>query len=177
MGNPPTHAKGLHGAAIGLLAGVSAWSVDERCASVVDVTPRPLWWRTLARTPAALLLLAVWDAVHLIVRDQLPERLDVLVVQGLSAAIAGFAAATWQRARVHAEPGQRIALFVCPLAVAVALARPWNDQVPLFPIWPHENWPRAMAIWSIVGGAAVALMTTALRHDARSARTPLPWRG
>ena len=156
----------LHGAAIGLLAGVSAWSVDERCAAIVDVAPRPLWWRTIARTPAALLLVSVWIATHLAVRDRLPDHLGVLMLQGTSAAAAGLAVATWQRTRSQSEPGQRIALFVCPAAVAIALAKPWSDQAPLFPIWPHENWPRATVIWSVTAGLAVVVLAAALRRDA-----------
>jgi hypothetical protein len=156
----------LHGGAIGLLAGVSAWSIDERCSAVVDVAPRPLWWRTIGRTPAALLLVSGWIATHLAMRDQLPDHLGVLVLQGASAAAAGFAAATWQRTRRRPEPGQLIALFVSPAALAIALAKPWNDHAPLFPIWPHENWPRATTIWSVAGGLSILVLAAALRRDA-----------
>jgi hypothetical protein len=160
----------LHGAAIGLLAGISAWSVDERCSAVVDVAPRLLWWRTIARAPAALLLIAVWIATHLTVRHRLPDHLGVLVLQGASAALAGFAAATWQRARGNPEPGQRMAMFICPAGVAIALAKPWSTHVPLFPIWPHENWPRATVIWSVTGGLAVLVLTAAMQRDAADQR-------
>lgn len=156
----------LHGATIGLLAGVSAWSVDERCSAIVDLAPRPMWWRTAARAPAALGLIAVWIATHLSVRDRLPDHLGVLVLQGASAALAGFAAATWQRANGNAEPGQRIAMFICPAAVAIALAKPWSTHVPLFPIWPHENWPRATVIWSVTAGLAVLTLTAAMQREA-----------
>lgn len=156
----------LHGATIGLLAGVSAWSVDERCSAIVDLAPRPMWWRTAARAPAALFLIAVWAAMHLSLRDRLPDHLGVLVLQGVSAALAGFAVATWQRAHGNAEPGQRIAMFICPAAVATALAKPWSTHVPLFPIWPHENWPRATAMWSITGGLGVLVLIAAIQRDA-----------
>lgn len=156
----------LHGSAIGLLAGVSAWSVDERCASIVDVAARPLWWRTIARTPTALTLIATWVAVHLAVRDRLPDHVGVLVFQGVSAAAAGFAVGTWQRVGRRSEPGQRIALFVSPAALAVALAKPWSEQAPVFPIWPHENWPRATLIWGATALGAVALLAVGLRRDA-----------
>lgn len=156
----------LHGATIGLIAGVSAWSVDERCSAIVDLAPRPLWWRTAARAPAALGLSAVWIATHLSVRDRLPDHLGVLVLQGASAALAGFAVATWQRTHGNAEPGQRIAMFICPAAVAIALAKPWSTHVPLFPIWPHENWPRATAMWSITGGLGVLVLIAAIQRDA-----------
>lgn len=156
----------LHGATIGLIAGVSAWSVDERCSVIVDVAPRPMWWRTAARAPAALGLIAVWIATHLSMRDRLPDHLGVLVLQGVSAALAGFAVATWQRAHGNAEPGQRLAMFICPAAVAVALAKPWSTQVPVFPIWPHENWPRATMIWSVTAGFAVLVLTAAMQREA-----------
>lgn len=156
----------LHGAAIGLIAGVSAWSVDERCSSIVDLAPRPLWWRTAARAPTALGLIAVWIATHVALRDRLPDHLGVLVLQGDSAALAGFAVATWQRAHGDAEPGQRIAMFISPAAVAIALAKPWSAHLPVFPIWPHENWPRATVIWSVTGGLAVLVLTIAMQREA-----------
>lgn len=162
----------LHGAAIGLLAGTSAWAVDERCAAIVDVAPRPLWWRTLARMPTLLLLLTIWTAIHVAVRNRLPDHLVVLLVQGASAAFAGFAAATWQRSRGGAEPGQWIASFTCPLVVGVALARPGNEYVPLFPVWPHENWARSTTIWILTGGLAVVLFVSALWTDARDRNRP-----
>ena len=160
----------LHGATIGLLAGVSAWSADERCAAIVDVAPRPLWWRTVARTPTALLLTATWVAMHCAMHDRLPDHLGVLVLQGTSAALAGFAVATWRRTSGTPEPGQRIALFICPAALALALAKPWSVQAPLFPIWPHENWSRATSIWSVTGGVAVLVLASALRRDATDHR-------
>ncbi len=156
----------LHGAAIGLIAGVSAWSVDERGSAIVDVAPRPLWWRTLARTPAARLLVSAWIATHLAVRDRLPDHLGVLILQGTSAAADGSAGATWQRTRSQSEPGQRIALFICPAVVAIALAKPWSEYAPLFPIWPHENWSRATVIWSVAAGLAVVSLAVALTRDA-----------
>lgn len=156
----------LHGATIGLLAGVSAWSADERCAAIVDVTPRPLWWRTLARTPATFLLTAAWIATHLAIRDRLPEHLGVLMLQGTIAALAGFSAATWQRTSGNPEPGQRIALFICPGVVAIALAKPWSTHAPVFPIWPHEDWHRTTMIWSVTAGLAVLVMIAALQRDA-----------
>ncbi|MGE3449516.1 MAG: hypothetical protein AB7H92_18265 [Microbacteriaceae bacterium] len=156
----------LHGAAIGLLAGISAWSVDERCSAIIDLTPRPLWWRTVARAPATLLLVAAWTATHLAVRSRLPDHLGLLLLQGAGAATAGFAAATWQRVRGNAEPGQRIALFVCPTIMGIALAKPWSTHVPLFPVWPHEDWPRATVIWSCIGASAAVGITAALQRDA-----------
>lgn len=166
----PAQVWPLHGSAVGLLAGVSAWSLDERCATVVDVAPRSLWWRTVARAPAPLLLVAVWVATHVIVRDRLPDHLGVLVLQGAGASLAGVAAAAWRRTGGVAEPGQSIALSVCPVAAAVALAKPWNEHAPLFPVWPHENWSRAAVIWTVAGVGAVVVLGSAIWRDGSARR-------
>src|SRR3954447_22397801 len=55
----------LEGTAVGLLAGATAWCFDETSAAVVDSAPRGLAWRTTARAPGPLLLLATWTAVLL----------------------------------------------------------------------------------------------------------------
>lgn len=160
----------LHGAAIGLVAGVSAWTVDEPCAAVVDVTARPLWWRTAARAPAGLLLLAVWTTTHVVIAARLPDRLPVFVLQGAGAAVGGFAAATWQRSRGSAEPGHALALVACPLAAAVALAKPGDGVLPLFPVWPSDDWARATAIWAVEAAVAAVVLGASLGRDAASRR-------
>jgi hypothetical protein len=166
----PAQVWPLHGSAVGLLAGVSAWSLDERCATVVDVAPRALWWRTVARAPATVLLVSVWVTTHVLLRDRLPDHLGVLVLQGAGASIAGVAAASWRRASGVAEPGQSIALSVCPVAVALALAKPWSEHAPLFPVWPHENWSRATVIWTVTGIGAVVALGSALWRDGSARR-------
>ncbi len=57
-------------------------------------------------------------------------------------------------------------MFICPAVVAIALAKPWSEHAPLFPIWPHENWPRATMIWSVTAGLAVVSLAVALTRDA-----------
>lgn len=164
----------LHGTAIGLIAGVSAWATDERCAAIVDVAPRPLWWRSLVRATAPALLIAVWTAAHLGAHTRLPDHLDLLVLQGIVAATLGFAAATARRAVGTAEPGHRLAAVVVPVAIGLALARPASDRLPLFPVWPHEDWERAMRLWAaaaVIG--AMTLLAVAWR-DARPRRSGRP---
>jgi hypothetical protein len=159
----------LHGAAIGLIAATSAWAVDETTATIVDVAPRPMWWRSAARALTPLILGVAWAATHFAIRDRLPDRLGLLVLQGMTAAGLGFAAGVTLRARGRAEPGQWIASFVCPLALGVALAKPLNDHAPLFPIWPHDNWTRSTIIWSAAALTAVLLAGRTLWRDTRSA--------
>jgi hypothetical protein len=158
----------LHGTAIGLIAGTSAWAVDETTAKIVDVSPRPLWWRNAARATTPLILIAAWTSMHLSIRNRLPDRLSLFILQGVTAAALGFAAASTLRARGRAEPGQWIFSFVCPLVLGVALAKPLNDHAPLFPVWPHDNWTRSTFIWSGVALVALALVVQTLWSDARS---------
>lgn len=158
----------LHGAAVGLVAGTAAWAVDETTATIVDVSPRPLWWRSAARALTPMILAVAWTSMHLGISDRLPDRLGLFILQGVTAAAIGFAAGSGMRARGRAEPGQWIASFVCPLTLGVALAKPFNDHVPLFPVWPHDDWTRSTLIWSGVALMALALVVQTSWSDARS---------
>jgi hypothetical protein len=159
----------LHGATIGLIAGTSAWAVDETTARIIDVAPRPLWWRSAARAFTPMILTVAWTSMHLGTRNRLPDRLSLFILQGATAAALGFAAGNTLRARGRAEPGQWIASFVCPLTLGVALAKPLNDHAPLFPVWPHDNWTRSTIIWSAAALTAALLVGRTLWSDARSA--------
>jgi hypothetical protein len=159
----------LHGAAIGLIAGTSAWAVDETTATIVDVAPRPMWWRHLARAITPLILTIAWTSMHVGIRDRLPDRLGLFILQGVTAAALGFAAGSALRSRGLAEPGQWIASFVCPLALGVALAKPLNDHAPLFPVWPYDDWTRSTILWSAAALTAVLLVGRTLWSDTRSA--------
>lgn len=157
----------LHGGAVGLIAGASAWAVDEECASVVDVTPRPLWWRSACRVVTPVVLSATWVGCHLAARRRLPDHLNLFLLEGVTAAALGFAGGTLLRSWGRAEPGQWIASLACPLTLAVALARPATGLAPVFPIWPSENWARSAAIWSSAAAVSVVLVVVALSNDAR----------
>ena len=159
----------LHGAAIGLIAGTSAWAVDETTATIVDVSPRALWWRSAARALTPLILAVAWTAMHFAISDRLPDRVGLFILQGVAAAALGFAAGSAVRARGRAEPGQWIASFVCPLTLGVALAKPLNDHAPLFPVWPHDDWTRSTVIWSAAALIAVLLVGRTFWSDTRSA--------
>jgi hypothetical protein len=137
----------LQGLAVGLLAGVAAWSMDERAAAVVDTLPRSLWWRTLARAAAVLPLVAVWIACVLVAGDRLPDHPRLFVLQGLAALVAGVAVASVRRARGMATPGLALSPALIATIGALALVRPVPERLPLFPIWPGEAWALSAAIW------------------------------
>lgn len=167
----------LHGMALGLITGASALAADERCSAVVDVTPRPMWWRTALHACVPAVLAATWLSAHLFLRARLPEHLGVLIMQGVAVALAGFAASTSMRRADRGEPGVAIAAVAAPLVIASALARPFEDAVPLFPIWPDEQWQRSAVIWAIVTMAATALLVASLHRDARAHRAAIGFGG
>lgn len=163
----------LEGTALGLLAGVVAWANDERCAAIVDTLPRSLRWRTLARSVVVALMLAVWIACLLAQRHRLPPHLPLFALQGLAAAAVALAVTVWRRAAGSAEPGRTFASVIIPTSAALALIRPAARRLPLFPIWPGEDWARSTAIWTTVFGASLVVLALALRE--RDAR-PVPAR-
>lgn len=156
----------LHGAAIGLILGVAAACIDEPCADIVDVGPRPLWWRNAVRAVGPLVLVVGWLVTHWLLRSAWPGHFDVLAVQGIVAAMVGVGAAVVGRATGRSEPGALIAATTVPLVVAVALARPFASQVPIFPVWAHEDWSLAARIWLSLGSVAGLGLAWVTRRDA-----------
>jgi hypothetical protein len=151
----------LQGTAVALLAGAAAWSMDETAAAVVDTLPRPLWWRTAARAIAVVPLGLVWAMCVVIPGDRLPPHGELFLLQGLAALLFAVAFVTWRRARGHAGPGAQFASFVIPAVAFLALARPFPDRLPLFPVWPGEAWTLSLGIWSTLAVASAALLAVA----------------
>lgn len=152
----------LQGTAVGVIAGVVAWSMDERSASIVDTLPRGLWWRTTARAAVVPPVLAAWTSCLLAMRARIPTQLGLFVLQGIGAVCVALAATVYQRSTGTAEPGRPFAAFVIPTATALALARPVPHWLPLFPLWPTDNWTLSRAIWSAACLGSLATVTPAL---------------
>lgn len=159
----------LQGIAIGVLAATAAWCMDEAAAAVVDTLPRSLRWRTVARALALAPLFATWAACVLAFGGRLPPHGDVFLLQGAAALLAAVALATWRRARGRATPGVALAAAIVPCVTGVALLRPLAAHVPVFPIWPGEDWTRATLMWAALGCAAVVLLAATLRGGRRLA--------
>jgi len=154
----------LEGAAVGVLAGAAAWCLDEPSAAVVDAAPRGLAWRTVARGPAVLLLLAVWGTAVWWAGDSLfGQRWDV-GLHGVVAVAAAMAWTSWRRAAGAARPGSILAVGVLPLATAWALVRPLEGTLPVFPYGPGAGagWETSRAGWLVVGIGAVVLLVATL---------------
>jgi hypothetical protein len=161
----------LQGAALGLLAAMAAWTLDEVAAPLVDTLPRPLWWRTAARALAVVPLALTWTGCVLLLRHRLPPHPELFLLQGFAALLLAVAFVTWRRARGDAVPGTRFASAVVPVAAMIALIRPVSDRVPVFPIWAYENWDRSRTIWcALAAGSAVLLAFALWDMPARRAR-------
>jgi hypothetical protein len=155
----------LEGTAIGLLAAGAAWSMDETAAAVVDAGPRSLAWRVVARASGPALLAAVWAGCLALARTRLPPHTGFFALQGAVALLASTTLATLLRARGRAAPGTSIASAVLPLAAFLALVRPAERQLPIFPVWSGEDWRLASFLWlGLALCATVLLMSLAMQR-------------
>ena len=164
VGRWPWQTWPLSGAAVGLLAGAAAWCFDEPAAAVVDPAPRCLAWRTWARGSGVLVLAIAWAISMGRAWDGLFGHPWVVTVQGVSALVAGAAWATWRRAVGVASPGMPLAIWVVPLFTGWALARPFDEQLPVFPYAPGGSgaWGASLAGWAGLGAAALVFLLAAL---------------
>lgn len=158
----------LQGTSVGLLAGLVAFAMDERCAAIVDTLPRPLWWRTAGR---GLVVVPVTAALWAVSLDwagaRLPGHRGVFLLQGAAAIVGALAVTACQRANGAAEPGTAFASAAIPVAAMLALARPWEHVLPVFPAWPYEDWSRTRVIWLAVLLAGVVVLASTFAREAR----------
>jgi hypothetical protein len=155
----------LEGTAVGLLAGAAAWCFDESAAVVVDVAPRSLAWRTVARMPAELGLALVWSGVVWHAGDQaLFGQSSNFLVAGLVAVAVGAGYAGWRRAWGDPTPGLALATAVVPLTTAWALVRPFDSTLPVFPYGDSSagDWAASTLGWVVLGSLAVVALVAAL---------------
>jgi hypothetical protein len=141
----------LEGTAVGVIAGVVGWAMDERCAAIADTTPRGLAWRTAARSLVVVpALLALWVGCLLAMRDRIPDHVGLFIGQGVGAVTGALAIMVWRRAGGTAEPGTPFAATVIPMAAAVALTRPIARWLPVFPIWSYDKWSASRVLWAVL---------------------------
>lgn len=163
----------LEGCALGLLAGVTAWCFDEPSAAIVDVAPRTLAWRTLARTSGVVWLIAWWLVAVGLTRTALHGHAVLVALHGVAAALVVTAIVTWRRAVRAPNPGTATAAVVTPVAVFLALGRPYPRTIPLFPYVYGGPWVRSAVWWGSAAGLAGLLLLVTL-VDIRSIRTGGP---
>jgi len=156
----------LQGCAVGVVAAATLWCFDEPSADIVDVTPRPLAWRTAARASGVLLVAQAWGATVLLARSSLFDHASDVALQGFAALLAAASFATWRRAGGTAVPARASAALVVVVAAFCGLVRPGFDLLPLFPYADGSgnagDWATSRVLWASLAGVAVVGLMTAL---------------
>jgi len=163
----------LQGAALGVVGGVAAWSMDEPLAALVDTLPRALTWRTVARCCVVPLVLVAWAVPLVAARDRLPAHLPLFLLQGAGAVLVALAVTVALRRRGAPSPGRRVASIAVPAALALALIRPAPRRLALFPVWPTDAWATSAALWSLAAAAAALVLAGALLREHCPRRVPI----
>jgi hypothetical protein len=138
----------LQGAAVGLLAGTAVWCYQEPAAGLVDTLPRGLHWRTGARSTGSIALLAVWLVALWQTRTGYFGHAADVAWQGIAAALAAAAYMTWQRSRGSTGPARATSSALVAVALFIALARPLDQWVPVFPYTASDDWTTSRLLWT-----------------------------
>jgi hypothetical protein len=152
----------LQGIAVGLVAGAAAWCFDETSAAVVDTLPRSLAWRTASRLLGVGVVLGVWLGSVGWTSTAYFGRAGDVAWQGMAAIAAGSAYVTWRRSRGVPTPALTAATWIVCCASFVALARPLQRQLPLFPYLPTGPWAPSAVLWAVLGLVSVAVLVVLL---------------
>jgi hypothetical protein len=148
----------LQGAAVGLLAGTTVWCFNEPAASLVDTMPRSLRWRTAARSTGTLALVAIWLIALQQTRSGYFGHAEDVAWQGITLAAAAAAYMTWQRSRGSTGPARALSAGIVAITLFIALARPFDEVLPIFPYTAGDDWATSRLLWAAVP-AAVLLLT------------------
>ena len=154
----------LQGVAVGLVAGVAAYAYDEPAAAVVDTLPRGLAWRTAARSLGVLLLLGWWCLCVVVTQSAYFGHARAVAWQGLAATVAVVAVVTHLRRRGLASPATLVGTAVVGGATYLALARPFEDRLPLFPYTDGGPWSDSRTWWTGVLVATAVWLVATLRR-------------
>jgi hypothetical protein len=155
----------LEGIAVGLLAAAAAWCLDEPAGAVVDAAPRPLWWRTVARSAGIAGILGVWTLAVWSARHSLFDHPWDVWTQGLTGSAVGVAWATWRRSVGVRVPGIAFAASLVPVAALWALVRPFGGTIPVFP-YAGGDWATSTTGW-IGAGVAASVCIMLVLSDVR----------
>ena len=156
----------LQGVAVGLVAAAAVWCFDETAAAVVDTLPRSLAWRTASRLLGVAVVLAVWLLSVAWTSTAYFGRAGHVAWQGVAAIAAGAAYVTWRRSTGTATPALGVATGLVCGASFLALARPLDDQLPVFPYLDSGPWAASAVLWAVIGLAALLGLAIVLAEPA-----------
>ena len=86
--------------------------------------------------------------------------------QGVAAIAAGSAYATWRRSRGTATPALGAATGLVSGASYVALARPLDNRLPVFPYLEDGPWALSACLWAVIAVSSVAVLAVLLMEPA-----------
>lgn len=153
----------LQGLAVGLLAGIAAFAYDEPAAAVVDTLPRGLAWRTAARSLAVVVLLGWWLVAVALTREAFFGHAVAIAGQGLVATVAVIAATAHLRRRGIASPATVVGTVAVGATMFWALARPFEERLPVFPFTEAGQWSDSRTLWTGVLVATSIWLVATLR--------------
>ena len=148
----------LQGIAVGVVAAAATWCFDDAPAAVVDTLPRSLAWRTTARLAGVAVVLGVWLLSVSWTSTAYFGQTGHVAWQGVAAIAAGSAYVTWRRSRGVATPARGVATALVSGAAYLALARPLDDRLPVFPYMAAGPWRASGVLWTVV--IVVSLVVT-----------------
>ncbi len=154
----------LQGLAVGLVAGIAAFAYDEPSATVVDTLPRGLAWRTAARSLGVVLLLGWWLLAVALTRDAYFGHAMAIAWQGLAATVAVVATTAHLRRRGAAAPATLVGTAVVGGVAFLALARPFENRLPIFPYPVADHWSDSRTLWTGVLVATTSWLVATLRR-------------
>lgn len=144
-GPPLTYAR----LGLAVLAAAAAFVLDEPAAAAVDAVPATRRRRTVARTIAAGVPLAVWAVGAVALHWRNPSTpLAALLVEGAGVVAVAVAASAALRSAGWAEPGEAVAPAVAAAVLAALIFQPPPRSVPAFPV--ADGWAASTALWATV---------------------------
>lgn len=146
-----------------LLAGGTAYVLDEAAGEAVAAVPTSLRARSVARlvVAAAVVALGALALVGVALRGGSGAKAGITVqLTGLT--LAAVAAAATLRRRL-AEPGEVVAGGLLGLVLTVTIAHPLQRWVDVFPSEEGQRWAGSLVLWALVAAVSIAGLWAATR--------------
>jgi hypothetical protein len=154
-GLPLTYAR----LALIVLAGASAFLLDEPAAAAVAAAPVTLARRTAVRLAGALLPLGIWTSGVLALAVRHPATLvGPLLTEGIGVLTVAVAGAAALRLSGRDEPGEMVASVLGAALLAVLLVGS-PRSVPLFPM--DGGWAASTLLWTALASVGVLVVAVA----------------
>lgn len=146
-----------------LLAGGTAYVLDEPAGEAVAAVPTSLRARSFARlvVAAAVVVLGALVLVGVALRGGSGAKAGI-TVQLTGLALAAVAAAAALRRRL-AEPGEVVAGGLLGLVLTLAIAHPLQRWVDVFPSEAGQRWAGSLVMWALVAAGSIAALWAATR--------------